>query len=51
MLSATEAVRLKYKGTSGAAAQLAGATVGTPLLHSLIDRSAMLSIHTFEKLQ
>ena len=46
MLNATEAAQLKYRATSGAAAQSGDATAGSPLLHSLIDRSVVLSIHS-----
>ena len=44
-MSATEAMLLKHKGTSGAAAQWVGATAGSPLPHSLIDQSVMPSVH------
>jgi len=36
---------MKCKATSGAAAQSADATAGSPLPHSPIDLSAMLSVH------
>lgn len=49
--SATEAVSLKYRVTLGAAVQLAGATAGSPPLHSPIDLSAMLSTYSTPYIQ
>ena len=44
MSSATEAMSLKGKATSGVAVQSAGAIAGSPLLRSHIDLSATLSV-------